>query len=151
MDLDEPIYITYGQRLAVVATETNTDKEGNNVYEMSVNAMNDYDSAIREGIKFYGKSVVNPGESFIYTDGRWQDWSDVKVDFTKEEFPDDVDDMEVDNFSVKVFLVSATLFDNNTSLPNNDDATQKTVKVKPPKTEDGLLRILDIIVELLIK
>ena len=151
VDLDEPIYITYGQRLAVVATETNTDKEGNNVYEMSVNAMNDYDSAIRAGIKFYGKSVVNPGESFIYTDGRWQDWSDIKYDFTKEELPDDVDDMEVDNFSVKVFLVSATLFDNNTSIPNNDDATQKTVKVKPPKTEDGLLRILDIIVELLIK
>ncbi len=151
VDLDEPIYITYGQRLAVVATETNTDKEGNNVYEMSVNAMNDYDSAIRAGIKFYGKSVVNPGESFIYTDGRWQDWSDIKYDFTKEELPDDVDDMEVDNFSVKVFLVSATLFDNNTSIPNNDDATQKTVKVKPPKTEDGLLRILDIIVGLLIK
>ena len=131
VDLDEPVYITYGQRLAVVATETNTDKEGNNVYEMSVNAMNDYDSAIRAGIKFYGKSVVNPGESFIYTDGRWQDWSDIKY-----ELPDDVDDMEVDNFSVKVFLVSATLFDNNTSIPNNDDATQKTVKVKPPKTGD---------------
>lgn len=151
VDLDEPIYITYGQRLAVVATETNTDKEGNNVYEMSVNAMNDYDSAIKEGIKFYGKSVVNPGESFIYTDGKWQDWSDIKYDFTKEELPDDVDDMEVDNFSVKVFLVSATLFDNNTSMPNNDDATQKTVKVKPPKTEDGLLRILDIIFNYMMK
>lgn len=151
VDLDEPIYITYGQRLAVVATETNTDKEGNNVYEMSVNAMNDYDSAIRAGIKFYGKSVVNLGESFIYTDGEWQDWSVVKDDFTRGEYPDDANDMEVDNFSVKVFLVSATLFDNNTSLPNNDDATQKTVKVKPPKTGDGLLRVLDIIVELLIK
>ena len=149
VDLDEPIYITYGQRLAVVATETNTDKEGNNVYEMSVNAMNDYDSAIREGIKFYGKSVVNPGESFIYTDGKWQDWSDIKYDFTKEELPDDVDDMEVDNFSVKVFLVSATLFDDNTTVQDSNSTTEETVKVKPPKTGDVLYTVIDRILELI--
>ena len=56
--------------------------------------------------------------------------------------------MEVDNFSVKVFLVSATLFDDNTTVPDSNSTTEETVKVKPPKTGDVLYTVIDRILEL---
>ena len=38
-------------------------------------------------LKTYGTPVVNKGESFIYTDGKWTDWSEFELPLP-EDFPE---------------------------------------------------------------
>jgi glucan-binding YG repeat protein len=45
----------------------------------------------------YAVAVVNPGESYLYRDGEWRDWSEYLATAT------DTEGMVVDNFSIKVF------------------------------------------------
>ena len=49
---------------------------------------------------FYATAVVNPGESLLYQDGKWQDW----VEYLENR--DNSDGRVVDNFPIKAYLAA---------------------------------------------
>jgi hypothetical protein len=59
----------------------------------------------------YGIAVVNKGESFLYTGGKWIDWSEYEVPLTEQAIKDKeeygiTDSLVVtDNFSIKAYLI----------------------------------------------
>lgn len=108
------ISVQPGERIAVVVTETITDKNGAKLYEYAANQAFTSESAALLGSPMYGKAVVNKGESFVYENGQWTDWEDydkkpnqVLVDIVAamgiEMTPDMID---TDNFSIKLYLVA---------------------------------------------
>ena len=73
--------------------------------EFTVNAAPTKES-LKEGQYKYGVAVVNPGESFYYSDGRWLDWKDA-ISMIKEMQPE-VSNYELDNFSIKAYMVATS-------------------------------------------
>lgn len=96
-----------GERFSVVVTESVTDKNGEKLYEYSTNQAPSKELAAIIGTKTYGTPVVNKGESFIYTGGKWTDWSEVELPLPEGETKDGFtsDPIVTDNFSIKAFLV----------------------------------------------
>ena len=96
-----------GERFSVVVTESVTDKNGEKLYECSTNQAPSEELAVIKKSKTYGTPVVNKGESFIYTDGKWTDWSEFELplpeDFSEYSFTEDP--IATDNFSIKAYLV----------------------------------------------
>ena len=108
--------------------------DGQKLYEFTVNAAPTKES-LKEGQSKYGVAVVNPGESFYYSDGRWIDWKDA-ISMIKEMQPE-VGNYELDNFSIKAYMVEAS---DDEVTPNLTEA--QTVKVpKAPKTGDSIKQI----------
>ena len=77
-----------------------------------------------QGIILKMKGVVNPGESLLYKDGEWADFADVKEEiidarwaecgpeeFAFMLFKNGRDDIVVDNFPIKAYLVPAAHHD----------------------------------------
>ena len=106
-----------GDRIAVVVEESVVNKDGNKVYQYTVNAGLGKPLADELDLPFYGKAVVNHGESYLYENGKWTDWADHKLTYSdalKESFEeeditvvnnDNVNDMlAVDNFSIKMYV-----------------------------------------------
>ena len=54
---------------------------------------------IQVALPLFGRSVVNPGESFLLGDGAWTDWSDVIASGTLP----DAELIDYDNFSIKAY------------------------------------------------
>lgn len=54
---------------------------------------------IQVALPLFGRSVVNPGESFLLADGAWTDWSDVIASGTLP----DAELIDYDNFSIKAY------------------------------------------------
>lgn len=54
---------------------------------------------IQVALPLFGRSVVNPGESFLRADGAWTDWSDVIASGTLP----DAELIDYDNFSIKAY------------------------------------------------
>ena len=57
------------------------------LYEYSTNQAPSEELAVIKKSKTYGTPVVNKGESFIYTDGKWTDWSEFELPLP-EDFPE---------------------------------------------------------------
>ena len=97
-----------GERFSVVVTESVTDKNGEKLYEYSTNQAPSKELAVITKSNTYGTSVVNKGESFIYTEGKWTDWSEFELPLldglTMDGFTSDP--IVTDNFSIKAFLVA---------------------------------------------
>ena len=109
--------IKNGDRIAVVVEESVVNKDGNKVYQYTVNAGLGKPLADELGLPFYGKAIVNHGESYLYENGKWTDLADHKLTYSdalKESFEeeeitvvnnDNVNDMlAVDNFSIKMYV-----------------------------------------------
>ena len=112
--LDGSIVIGAGESFAVVAEETVVEN-GNTLYEYAVNisyskahaeavqaeeAENDVSSDDRDrNADEYGVAVVNKGESYIYDNGAWTDWTEYEPRTRL------LDDYAIDNFSIKAYMI----------------------------------------------
>ncbi len=90
VDLDNPVNVKAGTRIAVVSTTSKLNNDGKRVYEASAN------TAPTETPTAVNTAVVNKGESFVYKDGKWTDWKDYLA-------VENVKGIEVDNFSIKLY------------------------------------------------
>ena len=93
---DEHIPVKGGHWLSVVVEERTSDGE----YIFGVASMNNEEKARSDGEQVYGVGIINEGESLLYKDGVWTDWS-VAVEQYEEKHPG----MVFDNFGIKVFAV----------------------------------------------
>ena len=129
IDLKDAYFLSQGEKYAVVITQSYDTDEGKTYaapYPQNANA-----SAIVEVEGVAIKGVLNPGESYINTEGAWQDFYDFKdeiinsmvgdLEELRKEFeanPDDEmlamllqfvkfsrDDITLDNFPIKAYLV----------------------------------------------
>lgn len=96
--LDAPVEIKKGQKYAVVVTLKG--KDAGYYYQFNQTAQSQ-DSLIAMFTGNYDVAVVNPGESFIFFEEEgWEDYSEYLVKRAKAE---EMDTLEVDNFSIKAF------------------------------------------------
>lgn len=115
LDLDMPLTVPAGKRLAVVSTASTLDVNGNRIYSVSANQslgakMVDYYAERGSQLAAYGTAVVNEGESFFFHDGKWQDWSEHLGEMVVPELDNArlIDYQPIDNFSIKVYAEPAT-------------------------------------------
>ena len=97
--LDSPISVKDGATIAIVAEES-VIEDGKTLYEYGVNAAKTAKTAEETGEPMYGVAVVNEGESFIFEDGTWTDWS---KDKRREELKDQY---AIDNCSIKAYMIA---------------------------------------------
>ncbi|MBO7674395.1 MAG: hypothetical protein J6S63_05245, partial [Atopobiaceae bacterium] len=105
--LDSPVFFKEGDRFSVVSSVSHKDANGVTVYETVANkAIGQARAELLRGTanerKQYGKAVVNRGESFIYANGTWADWADVRED---AGFKQEAAGRDVDNFSIKAYAL----------------------------------------------
>jgi len=122
LDLDWPLDVKAGKKIAVVSTASTLDNNGTRLYSASANQALSKQSVeflreMRKPVPLYGEAVVNEGESFLYSNGQWVDWSKhiaslpsvsgvpipgvtLPGETYTEQFP-------IDNFSIKLYAVPA--------------------------------------------
>ncbi len=103
-----------GERIAVVVTETITDRDGVRLYEYAANQSFGKELAKLIGSPMYGIAVVNHGESFVYENGQWTDWADCEPALNEDlaallagmgqELTSEM--ISTDNFSIKLYVVA---------------------------------------------
>ena len=91
IELDRPLKMYEGRLFSIVVEELNEE----HYYVFSPSVMDD-ESNNTGGI--YAVAVVNKGESFLYVDGAWRDWSEAMGDYT-DNYPECV----FDNFWMKAY------------------------------------------------
>ena len=139
-DLDDIIIIAPGDTISIVVTESAV-VDGQTLYEYIVNAAPSKES-LKEGQSKYGVAVVNPGESFLYEDGKWIDWNKA-IPLMKEITPE-VSNYELDNFSIKAYLVAEAVAMYRLYNPNSGehfytaDAEEKDNVVNAGWTYEGI-------------
>ncbi len=119
-DLDQPITIEKNKKFSIVSTASVISSTGNRLYSASAartssKAAADYLRTIGYAVKMYGEAVVNKGESYLFKNGRWEDWADYL-----KALPADADVREslptaqryieaapIDNFSIKAYIEPA--------------------------------------------
>ena len=122
LDLDWALEVKAGKKIAVVSTASTLDNNGTRLYSASANqALSKQSVELLRGMKMkvtaYGEAVVNEGESFLYSNGQWVDWSKhiaalpkvAGVPIPGVTLPGDtyIEQFPIDNFSIKLYAVSA--------------------------------------------
>ena len=138
--LDSPVLIQKGQYYSIVQTQTVGDKYAVN---MPV-AMNEIFSKAM-GCNTWVKGVVNKKESYMYSDGKWNDYSDKT--FIKKIYGDLQNVMTYDNFPIKGYCrlqpdisirvygdTKLDLFNNSRSVLRLSFKGHDSYKVKPEST-----------------
>lgn len=95
MILDTPVLIQKGQHYSIVQTQTIPDGEYAVNMPMSLNKT----FAIASGEDTWLEGVVNKGESFMYSGGKWYDYTDESL--VDKMFGDTAKLMTFDNFPIK--------------------------------------------------
>lgn len=101
LDLERPLRLEKGQRYSIVSTTSILNNSGNREYSISVAMGISEDMAKQNSLNYYDDAVVNQGESYIYADGTWTDWSAYrtgKLADCNKYFP-------LDNFAIKAYAV----------------------------------------------
>lgn len=106
LDLDRVIRIEANTKFSVVCTSSILQQDGKRLYTAQANQGRSYDEAQRKHSSVYSEAVVNPGESWLYRDGKWRDWSAYLSTEADKPGP-------VDNFSIKVYAENASPLDVN--------------------------------------
>ena len=159
--LDSPITVKKGGKFAVVAEETVVEN-GAKLYEYSVNVS--YSKAHAEAVKAaetrsgtspddrdrnadeYGVAVVNKGESFVFEDGAWSDWTEFEPRIRN------LDDYAIDNFSIKAYMIAKTPepeiilgdVDGDGVVDVTDATLIQRYDVKMAKLDDWQLKAADV-------
>ena len=121
LDLDRSILLEEGQVFSVVTTASVLNEEGRREYTVAANMGATKEQAETVGVKCYSRAVVNAGESWLYVDGEWSDWS---------EFLAANATMPVDNFSIKAYAVDAES-EPGTSTTDPGSSTTEPVPYDP--------------------
>jgi hypothetical protein len=117
LDFEWPVAVKAGEKIAVVSTASTLNADGARTYKVSATqaiSKEVVDVVNTNGVvlPIYGNAVVNKGESFLYKDGAWVDWSEYLAGLPKppEEEGDPhisgdayTDMYPVDNFSIKLY------------------------------------------------
>ena len=118
LDLSGEYFLKQGEKYSVVITMTMQDDDG----ELNYGRIYSFMAMPQAGVSL--NAVVNPGESYAYTDGKWTDWFEIKGGIeeslyqsaveeygSEEEFlkriPLGKDFVKVDNLPIKAYLVPA--------------------------------------------
>lgn len=127
VDLKGEYFLKENETYSVVLTVHYTNN-GEKVYKDAVPfATNMFDGEHRTEVK----GIVNAGESFIYSDGKWNDVADVKEDIIERVYensknatglmqkmmemnPDGKDGVSIDNYPIKALLAPAPAHGNQT-------------------------------------
>ena len=127
LDLEQPLAIRAGHKYSIVSTVSAQDANGSLTYSVTANQgvskqIRDWQSKQKgaENTNFvYTKAVVNEGESFLYKDGKWVDWSKYIPEIPGSAVPEEVqpagpferytDALPIDNFSIKMYAEPATI------------------------------------------
>ncbi len=128
--LDEKVRL-YPDDIFSIVVENETD-EG---YEISANRAPSKKAAAGQGLDFYGVAITHPGESFLYKDDTWVDWTDYqKTDYYAKHmleipgtFNGGIPDYSVDNFTAKAFVLAAE--DSTTEDPAEKESDKKNSNV----------------------
>ena len=130
LDLNEPLPIRAGHKYSIVTTVSSQGENGKQTYSVSANQ--GVSKPIREWLHtqpgfetknlVWTQAVVNKGESFLYKDGEWIDWSDYtqtlpvpddpelkKAEQAGVELNRLTDVLPVDNFSIKMYAEPADI------------------------------------------
>ena len=122
VDLDIPVKLEKGQRFSIVSTASVVNNNGKREYSVSASDNINKEYAEAFNLDSYCTAVVNEGESFVYEDGNWSDWTNT----LKEVYTDGKHDgMAVDNFSIKAYVVPV-------EEPDADDKPAEVKKEKNP-------------------
>lgn len=121
IDLKDEYFLEQGEKYAVIITQS-YETENGTTYAAPYSLMGNVYPM--QGIILKMKGVVNPGESLLYKDGEWADFADVKEEiidarwaecgpeeFALMLFKNGRDDIVVDNFPIKAYLVPAAHHD----------------------------------------
>ncbi len=122
IDLKGEYFLKKGEKYSVVITMSRQSADGEKtVYSDVVPfSINIFDGAHKTIVN----SVVNSGESYFFTDGKWTDMADIREDITDATYrqtfeytrsqkkflemnPDGRDGVNVDNYPIKALLVPA--------------------------------------------
>ena len=114
LDIDIPIILRSGQRLAVVTTASHVGEGGKRLYDAgyAIGVSKEYIDELNVGksekemLPFYSVGVVNEGESFLYKNGAWVDWTGEKAAAEAADYR-----AEIDNFGIKAYTVAAEVQD----------------------------------------
>ncbi len=108
LDLDQKVTFRKGQRFSVVSTASIVEKGGQRAYGVSACRGISKETATQNNMKAYNVATINEGESFLYSDGKWQDWKNYVDDLTLEtggKTSKYTDLYPIDNFSIKAYAV----------------------------------------------
>ncbi len=101
LDLDNTVKFKQGDRFSIVSTTSIINNSGTRVYNISASQNVDEEIAETLGLTSYCKAVVNDGESFLYSNGCWSDWSQEVQNICEK--PENRG-LCIDNFSIKAYL-----------------------------------------------
>ena len=104
--LAKPVTVKDGQRFSVVVTEKGVDESGADQYSYVTVCSNSKKYADENDFPSYGIPVLHEGESFVYEDGGWSDWTEGLTKFREEQGAGD--DYTFENFSIKAYLVATS-------------------------------------------
>lgn len=103
VDIPKGIVVPRGRKFSVVVTETTSDGR----YESSIQASVKKSYAEIANASYYAKSVINKGESLLYTDGEWKDLSKAELQRILLG-SSDYNVYCIDNFPIKVYASDMT-------------------------------------------
>ncbi|MBQ9067743.1 MAG: hypothetical protein IJ131_01600, partial [Eggerthellaceae bacterium] len=122
LDLDWTLKVNAGKKIAVVSTASTLDSDGTRLYSASANRALSKQSVeflnkMNVRVPLYGEAVVNKGESFLYSNGQWVDWTEhiaalptvAGSPVPGVTLPGDTytDQFSIDNFSIKLYAAPA--------------------------------------------
>lgn len=96
IDLEKEVTLGKGRRFSVVITEYTIAHDGSRIYAATANAANGKEKGNDPA---YAVGVINPGESYLFANGQWADWSQVSQRYK-------TDGLELDNFSIKAYAAA---------------------------------------------
>ena len=112
VDLSKAIALEEGQRFSIVSTCSSVNQQGAREYSISVNKGMSEAVSQQRRVNRFTKAVVNEGESYLFRDGEWTDWSEYIENILID--PHDmyitisrrlIDICPLDNFSIKAYVV----------------------------------------------
>ncbi|MBQ5440174.1 MAG: hypothetical protein IIT49_05270 [Clostridia bacterium] len=114
IDLKDTYELKKGDKYSIVLTMTYTNNDGKTTYTDVI----PYAPANQNGAKPVG--IINKGESFRFSGGKWQDMSEIREELSKKAFDlyvnekmpeeykkDSVEDVSIDNYPIKAILIPA--------------------------------------------
>lgn len=121
IDLKNEYPLKKGEKYSVVVTMTYTNAEGNKTYTNVIPyATNVIPYGMSEESESKAVGVINKGESYLFSDGKWTDQTEIKEELAKIALQQDdkrvepkgfkassLDRITVDNFPIKAILVPA--------------------------------------------
>ena len=130
--LEKPVALTKGQKFSIVVRMTEPD--GTDYICHSA----DYDT----GRNYYNVGILNPGESYMYYDGKWLDFSEPSTqDIIEAEYRSM--DLILDNFPIKAYLEpikyqdgsEKEIFSGYLTIYNWQDESPGTFKIATDETK----------------